>query len=45
MEKELNQIEKIETWELIPRPIDKNVIGTKWVFRNKLNEDGQRNKK
>jgi hypothetical protein len=25
---------------LIPRPKYKNVIGTKWVFRNKLNEDG-----
>jgi hypothetical protein len=47
MEEELNQIEKNETWELVPRPKDKNVIGTKWVFRNKLNEDGQviRNKK
>jgi hypothetical protein len=41
MEEELNQIEKNETWELVPRPKDKNVIGTKWVFRNKLNEDGQ----
>ena len=20
---------------------DRNMIGTKWVFRNKLNEDGQ----
>jgi hypothetical protein len=38
MEEELNQIEKNETWELVPRPKDKNVIGTKWVFRNKLNE-------
>jgi hypothetical protein len=37
----LNQIEKNDTWELIPRPKNKNVIGTKWVFRNKLNEDGQ----
>jgi hypothetical protein len=26
---------------LVPRPKNKNVIGTKWVFRNKLNEDGQ----
>jgi hypothetical protein len=26
---------------LVPRPNNKNVIGTKWVFRNKLNEDGQ----
>ena len=25
---------------MVPRPKDKNVIGTKWVFRNKLNEDG-----
>jgi hypothetical protein len=38
---ELNQIEKNETWELVPRKKDKNVIGTKWVFKNKLNEDGQ----
>jgi hypothetical protein len=41
MEEELHQIEKNETWELVPRPKNKNVIGTKWVFRNKLNEDGQ----
>jgi hypothetical protein len=26
---------------LVPRPNNKNVIDTKWVFRNKLNEDGQ----
>jgi hypothetical protein len=26
---------------LVPRPNNKNVIGTKWVFKNKLNEDGQ----
>ena len=41
MNEELDQIEKNNTWELVPRPKDKNVIGTKWVFRNKLNEDGQ----
>ena len=41
MEEELSQIKKNETWELVPRPKDKNVIGTKWVFRNKLNEYGQ----
>ena len=26
---------------MIPRPKDINVIGIKWVFRNKLKEDGQ----
>jgi hypothetical protein len=41
MDEELDQIEKNDTWELVPRPKDKNVIGTKWVYRNKLNEDGQ----
>ena len=41
MDEELDQIEKNETLELVPRPKNKNVIGTKWVFRNKLNEDGQ----
>jgi hypothetical protein len=41
MNEELDQIEKNDTWELVPRPRYKNVIGTKWVFINKLNEDGQ----
>jgi hypothetical protein len=39
--KELDQIEKNQTWELVPRPNDKNVIGTKWIFKNKLNENGE----
>jgi hypothetical protein len=41
MDEELDQIDKNDTWELVPRPKNKNLIGTKWVFRNKLNEDGQ----
>ena len=41
MNEEIEQIEKNKTWTLVPRPKDKNVIGTKWVFRNKLNEDGK----
>ena len=41
MNEELNQIEKNQTWELVPRPKNKNVIGTKWVFKNKVNEDAQ----
>jgi len=39
MNEELDQIEKNHTLELVPRPHDKNVIGTKWIFKNKLNED------
>jgi hypothetical protein len=40
MDEELDQIEKNNTWELVPRLKNKNVISTKWVFRNKMNEDG-----
>ena len=41
MEEELNQIENNQTWELVPRSKDKNVIGTKWVLRKKLNDEGK----
>jgi hypothetical protein len=40
MNEELDQIEKSKTWDLVPRLNDKNLIGTKWVYRNKLNENG-----
>ena len=29
MDEELDQIEKNDTWKLVPRPKNKNVIGTK----------------
>ncbi|XP_037494559.1 uncharacterized protein LOC119370448 [Jatropha curcas] len=35
---------KNETWILVPRPLNKHVIGTKWVFKLKLNSDGSINK-
>eukprot|EP00253_Pinus_taeda_P002843 PITA_02843 len=41
MEEEMSQIEKNKTWELVPRPKDNNIIGTKWVLKNKMNEEGQ----
>jgi hypothetical protein len=40
MTEDLDQIEKNNTWELVPRPEDKNVIGSKWVLK-KMNEKGQ----
>ena len=39
MNEEIDQIEKKKTWSLVPRLEDKSVIGTKWVFRNKLDEN------
>jgi len=41
MNEELDQIEKNNTWELVPRLVDKNVIGSKWVYKNKMNEHRQ----
>jgi len=33
-------IEKNNTWELVERPIDKPMIGVKWVYKTKLHLDG-----
>jgi hypothetical protein len=41
MNDELDQIEKNNVWEMVHRPEGKNVIGSKWIFKNKLNEQGQ----
>lgn len=40
MQEELNQFERQKVWTLVPRPRNRSVIGTKWVFRNKLDEQG-----
>jgi hypothetical protein len=39
MQEELNNFTRNEVWSLIERP-KQNVIGTKWVFRNKQDEHG-----
>ncbi|CAM8933886.1 unnamed protein product [Rhodiola kirilowii] len=40
MQEELHQVERNKVWRLVPRPKDKNVIGTKWVFRNNMDNKG-----
>ncbi|KAI3692974.1 hypothetical protein L6452_32800 [Arctium lappa] len=40
MQEELLQFERNEVWTLVPLPKGKTAIGTKWVFRNKKDEDG-----
>jgi hypothetical protein len=37
MQEELNNFKRNEVWSLVPRP-KQNVVGTKWVFRNKKDE-------
>nr|GEV53791.1 E3 ubiquitin-protein ligase ORTHRUS 2-like [Tanacetum cinerariifolium] len=39
MQKELNQFVANDVWELVPQPKNMKIIGTKWLFRNKLDEN------
>lgn len=41
MHQELHQFVRNDVWELVPRPEDTHVIGTKWIFKNKTDEDGE----
>jgi hypothetical protein len=39
MQEELNNFMRNEVWDLVPCP-NQNVVGTKWVFRNKQDDHG-----
>ena len=40
MQEELHQFERNKVWHLVERPQNRTVIGAKWVFRNKLDDEG-----
>jgi uncharacterized lipoprotein len=40
MHKELNNFTRNQVWKLVERPKNQNVIKTKWVYRNKQDQDG-----
>lgn len=40
MQEELNQFVRNDVWTLVPQPKSQTIIGTKWVFRNKMDENG-----
>ncbi|GJV76640.1 retrovirus-related pol polyprotein from transposon TNT 1-94, partial [Tanacetum coccineum] len=40
MQEELNEFERLEVWELVPRPEKVMVITLKWIYRVKLDELG-----
>ncbi|PKU79237.1 Retrovirus-related Pol polyprotein from transposon TNT 1-94 [Dendrobium catenatum] len=40
MQDELNQFTMNDVWELVKRPKEHSVVGTKWVFKNKVNDSG-----
>ena len=40
MDEEIASIEKNQTWELVDLPNGRDVIGLKWIYKTKYNEDG-----
>ncbi|GJY96799.1 retrovirus-related pol polyprotein from transposon TNT 1-94 [Tanacetum coccineum] len=36
---ELNQFERLQVWELVPRPEGKNIIALKWFWKNKCDAE------
>jgi hypothetical protein len=41
MEEEMASFDKNEAWDLVELPTGKNPIGSKWVFKKKLNAEGK----
>ena len=40
MHDELLQFQRNDVWTLVPRPEGEHIIGTKWIFCNKTNKEG-----
>jgi hypothetical protein len=40
MPDELLQFTRNDVWTLVPRPAEQNIIGAKWIFKNKTDEHG-----
>ncbi|GKF23294.1 hypothetical protein Tco_0075616, partial [Tanacetum coccineum] len=39
IQEELRQFDRLDVWELVDRPLYKNVINLKWLWKNKLDEE------
>nr|GEU45590.1 retrovirus-related Pol polyprotein from transposon TNT 1-94 [Tanacetum cinerariifolium] len=39
MQEELHQFDRLDVWELVNRPLCKNVINMKWLWKNKHDEE------
>ncbi|GKV50011.1 hypothetical protein SLEP1_g56730 [Rubroshorea leprosula] len=40
MQEEIDALHKNNTWTLVPPPSETNIVGSRWVFKTKLNPDG-----
>lgn len=41
MNEEIGEIKRNNTWELITLPKEHKVIGVKWVYKTKINQEGK----
>nr|GFB06262.1 Gag-Pol polyprotein [Tanacetum cinerariifolium] len=39
MQEELHQLDRLDVWELVDRPLCKNIINMKWLWKNKRDEE------
>nr|GEU65799.1 retrovirus-related Pol polyprotein from transposon TNT 1-94 [Tanacetum cinerariifolium] len=39
MQEELHQFDRLDVWELVDRPLCKNIINMKWLWKNKRDEE------
>lgn len=40
MSEEIAAMHSNQTWTIVPKPIDRNVVGSKWVYKMKYRADG-----
>ena len=40
MEREMESLHSNEVWELVEPPPNWKVVGSKWIFKRKVNADG-----
>ncbi|RDX68012.1 putative mitochondrial protein, partial [Mucuna pruriens] len=41
MQEELDQFHKNDVWKLVSPANDKSIIGTKWIFKKKKDQNGK----
>lgn len=41
---EIRALEDNQTWDIVPKPPDKNIVDSKWLFKVKYTADGQLDK-
>ncbi|GKC74760.1 hypothetical protein Tco_1120643, partial [Tanacetum coccineum] len=39
MQEEIHQFDRLDMWELVDRPLCKNVLNMKWIWKNKRDEE------